>query len=141
MIPEFFEPINIVLDNMSQRLLRVRELLKREIGSLLTNDYSFNALVTVNDVDVTPDLKNAHIFIGIIGNESEKIKIVNRLNKERGAIQHKVSKRVVMKFTPKMHFKSDLSIERGVRTLSVIESLDDDRNKKDDHRDSSSDYE
>jgi len=126
---------------MSQRLLRVRELLKREIGSLLSNDYSFNALVTVNDVDVTPDLKNAHIFIGIIGNESEKIKIVNRLNKERGAIQHKVSKRVVMKFTPKMHFKSDLSIERGVRTLSVIESLDDDRNKKDDHRDSSSDYE
>ena len=98
-------------------------------------------MVTVNDVDVTPDLKNAHIFIGIIGNESEKIKIVNRLNKERGAIQHKVSKRVVMKFTPKMHFKSDLSIERGVRTLSVIDSLDDDRNKIDDHRDSSSDYE
>ena len=86
-------------------------------------------------------MKNAHIFIGIIGNESEKIKIVNRLNKERGAIQHKVSKRVVMKFTPKMHFKSDLSIKRGVRTLSVIESLDDDRNKEDDHRDSSSDYE
>ena len=105
--------------------MRVRELLKREIGSLLTNDYSFNALVTVNDVDVTPDLKNAHIFIGIIGNESEKNKIVNRLNKDRGAIQHKVSKRVVMKFTPKMHFKSDLSIERGVRTLSIIESLDD----------------
>ena len=98
-------------------------------------------MVTVNDVAVTPDLKNAHIFIGIIGNESEKIKIVNRLNKERGAIQHKVSKRVVMKFTPKMHFKSDLSIERGVRTLSVIESLDDARHEKDDHRDSSSDYE
>ena len=108
---------------------------------MLSNDYSFNALVTVNDVDVTPDLKNAHIFIGIIGNESEKIKIVNRLNKERGAIQHKVSKRVVMKFTPKMHFKSDLSIERGVRTLSVIESLDDDRNKKDEGADNSSNHE
>ena len=121
--------------------MRVRELLKREIGSLLSNDYSFKALVTVNDVDVTPDLKNAHIFIGIIGNESEKIKIVNRLNKERGAIQHKVSKRVVMKFTPKMHFKSDLSIERWVRTLSLIESLDDDRNKKDEDPDNSSNYE
>ena len=108
---------------------------------MLSNDYSFNALVTVNDVDVTPDLKNAHIFIGIIGNESEKIKIVNRLNKERGAIQHKVSKRVVMKFTPKMHFKSDLSIERGVRTLSLIESLDDDRNKKDEDPDNSSNCE
>ena len=75
------------------------------------------------------------------GNESEKLMIVNILNKERGAIQHKVSKRVVMKFTPKMHFKSDLSIERGVRTLSVIESLDDDRNKKDEGPNNSSNHE
>ena len=41
---------------MSQRILRVRELLKREIGTLISQDYSFNALVTVNDVDVTPSL-------------------------------------------------------------------------------------
>ena len=46
-----------------------------------------------------------------------------------------------MKFTPKIHFKSDLSIERGVRTLSLIESLDDDRNKKDEDPDNSSNYE
>ena len=39
-------------------------------------------------------------------------------------IQKKISKRVVMKFTPKLHFKSDESIERGVRTLNVIDSLD-----------------
>ena len=36
-----------------------------------------------------------------------------------------------MKFTPKMHFKSDLSIERGVRTLSIIESLEDESFKED----------
>jgi ribosome-binding factor A len=109
---------------MSQRLLRVRELLKREIGSLISQDYGFNALVTVNDVDVTPDLRNGHVFIGVIGSDQEKIKIVNTLNRERGMIQKKISKRVVMKFTPKLHFKSDESIERGVRTLNVIDSLD-----------------
>lgn len=109
---------------MSQRLLRVRELLKREIGSVITRDYVFNALVTVNDVDVTPDLRNGHVFIGVLGPDSEKNKIVRRLNKDRGIIQRKISKRVVLKFTPKLHFKSDESIERGVRTLSVIEKLD-----------------
>jgi len=109
---------------MSQRILRVRELLKREIGSLITQDYEFNALVTVNDVDVTPDLRNGHVFIGVIGSEQEKSKVVNKLNRERGMIQKKISKRLVMKFTPKLHFKSDESIERGVRTLNVIDSLD-----------------
>jgi len=109
---------------MSQRILRVRELLKREIGTLISQDYSFNALVTVNDVDVTPDLRNGHVFIGVIGSDQEKTKVVNTLNKERGMIQKKISKRVVMKFTPKLHFKSDESIERGVRTLNVIDELD-----------------
>ena len=109
---------------MSQRILRVRELLKREIGSLISQDYEFNALVTVNDVDVTPDLRNGHVFIGVIGSEQEKSKVVNKLNRERGMIQKKISKRIVMKFTPKLHFKSDESIERGVRTLNVIDSLD-----------------
>ncbi|MDE0571029.1 MAG: 30S ribosome-binding factor RbfA [Verrucomicrobiales bacterium] len=109
---------------MSQRILRVRELLKREIGSIISQDYAFNALVTVNDVDVTPDLRNGHVFIGVLGSDHEKVKVVNTLNKERGMIQKKISKRVVMKFTPKLHFKSDESIERGVRTLNVIDSLD-----------------
>ena len=109
---------------MSQRILRVRELLKREIGSIISQDYGFNALVTVNDVDVTPDLRNGHVFIGVIGSDQEKINVVNTLNKERGMIQKKISKRVVMKFTPKLHFKSDESIERGVRTLNIIDSLD-----------------
>ncbi|MDA7605174.1 30S ribosome-binding factor RbfA [Verrucomicrobiales bacterium] len=109
---------------MSQRILRVRELLKREIGTLISQDYSFNALVTVNDVDVTPDLRNGHVFIGVIGSDQEKTKVVSTLNKERGMIQKKISNRVVMKFTPKLHFKSDESIERGVRTLNVIDELD-----------------
>jgi len=109
---------------MSQRILRVRELLKREIGSIISQDYGFNALVTVNDVDVTPDLRNGHVFIGVIGSDQEKVNVVNTLSKERGMIQKKISKRVVMKFTPKLHFKSDESIERGVRTLNIIDSLD-----------------
>ena len=88
-----------------------------------------------------PTISQTNLKGNLSKNESEKIKIVNRLNKERGSIQHKVSKRVVMKFTPKMHFKSDLSIERGVRTLSVIESLDDDRNKKDEGPNNSSNHE
>ncbi|MFP6871953.1 MAG: 30S ribosome-binding factor RbfA [Verrucomicrobiales bacterium] len=110
---------------MSQRLLRVRELLKREIGLILSRDYDFNALVTINAVDVTPDLRKGHVFIGIIGADGRDNAIVARLNRERGNIQRRLAKRVVLKFTPQLHFKVDGSVERGVRTLALLEALDD----------------
>jgi len=43
---------------MKHRLLRVNEVVKRELSTIITRDMTFeDALVTVNDVDVTPDLK------------------------------------------------------------------------------------
>ena len=98
---------------MSQRLLRVRELLKREIGSLISQDYEFNALVTVNDVDVTPDLRNGHVFIGVIGSDQEKVKIVKTLNSDRGMIQKKISKR-------KKLVKKTIMISFLIKTLIMI---------------------
>ena len=109
---------------MSQRLLRVRELLKREIGTLLTRDYEFDALVTVNDVSVSPDLRQGSVYVGIIGDDRQKRRIIARLNGDRGSIQRRIAKRVVLKFTPQLNFEADDSVERGVRTLSVIEEID-----------------
>ena len=53
---------------MKHRLPRVNELIKRELGELFTRELSFPAkLVTIQEVDVTPDLKHAHVFVSIIG--------------------------------------------------------------------------
>ena len=112
---------------MSQRLLRVRELLKREIGTILSRDYSFDALVTINDVDVTPDLRKGHVYLGIIGGDGGEQAIGSRLNRDRGNIQKRLAKRVVLKFTPQLSFKTDASVERGVRTISILEELDNER--------------
>jgi len=109
---------------MSQRLLRVRELLKREIGQVLTRDYEFPALVTVNAVDAAPDLRTAKVYIGIIGSPGESVKIVSRLNREHGSIQRQISKRVVLKFTPQLTFELDDSVERGVRTLNLLQEIE-----------------
>ena len=81
---------------MSQRLLRVRELLKREIGQVITRDFEFDSLVTVNDVDVTPDLRSAHVYVGVIGGGGAKSRVVSTLNRDHGAIQRQIAKRVVL---------------------------------------------
>ena len=53
---------------MKNRLARVCEVLKREIGILATRDLDFHGdLATISSVDITPDLKQAHVYISAIG--------------------------------------------------------------------------
>lgn len=99
-------------------------MLKREIGQVIARDYVFDALVTVNSVDVTPDLRNGHVFVGVLGSDTQKRKVIERLNKDHGSIQKRINKRVVLKYSAKLHFKLDDSVERGVRTLSLIQDID-----------------
>ena len=65
-------PINV----MSLRLERVRELLKREIGEVIRRELPVNeaGLINVNDLEVAPNLKNATVFIGILGGKAQKEK-------------------------------------------------------------------
>jgi ribosome-binding factor A len=111
---------------MKHRLLRVRELLKRELGEVLHRDFEFrDALVTVNDVDVTPDLKQAHAYLGIIAkHENASAAILDELNAKHGAIQKKISARVVLRYTPQIHFKEDRSVERGVRLVELMQEIE-----------------
>jgi hypothetical protein len=53
---------------MKHRLLRVNELLKRELSGLIAREMSFEqGLVSINQVDITSDLKNAHVFVSVLG--------------------------------------------------------------------------
>ncbi len=110
---------------MKHRLPRVNELLKRELGALIRRELAFPAkLVTVQQVDVTPDLKNAHVFVSIIGTDEERHQSMSLLHKARTQLQHNLSRRVVLKYTPHLHFKLDAAVERGDRVLNLLSELE-----------------
>lgn len=110
----------------SHRLLRVRELLKREIGEAIRRELPVDqaGLVTVNDVDVSGDLKNAKVYLGLLGNAEQKKTALDLLNKQRARIQALVAKSVVLKYTPRLKFLVDESVDRGNRVLQIIEELE-----------------
>lgn len=110
----------------SHRLLRVRELLKREIGEAIRREIPVQqaGLVTVNDVEVAGDLKNAKVYLGLLGTTEQKKTALDMLNKNRTRIQSLVSKTVVLKYTPKLKFLVDESVDRGNRVLKIIEELE-----------------
>jgi ribosome-binding factor A len=110
---------------MKHRLERVNELLKRELGELVNREVSFQAaLVTVQHVDITPDLKQAHVFVSVIGSEAEAKAAMSALHASRVVLQNLLSKRVVLKYTPHLHFKLDDSIERGTRIINLLEQIE-----------------
>ena len=110
----------------SHRLLRVRELLKREIGEAIRLELPVQqaGLVTVNDVDITGDLKNAKVYLGLLGSTEQKKTALEMLGKHRVRIQSMVSKTVVLKYTARLQFVVDESIDRGNRVLQIIDELD-----------------
>jgi len=116
----------------SHRLLRVRELLKREIGEAIRRELPVHqaGLVTVSDVDVTGDLKSARVFISLLGNAEQKKVAVDMLSKNRGRIQSLMAKSVVLKNTPKLKFVFDESMIRGNRVIAIIEELEKDLPKE-----------
>ena len=117
---------------MKHRLDRVKELLKRELGELIVRELSFPRLVTIQEVDLTPDLKHAHIYISILEKEgadpqtvqADAAAVLGKLHAHRKELQALLSKRVILKYTPQLHFKLDTAIERGSRVIDILQSLD-----------------
>lgn len=109
---------------MKHRLLRVNEVLKRELSSLIARDLTFaNALVTINQVDVTPNLKSAHVYVSILGDEGRKA-AMTKLEDNRVMLQNGLSRNVVLKYTPHLIFHLDDLVERGARVIEILQEIE-----------------
>lgn len=112
----------------SGRIIRVNELLKREIAAdinrLFANSQFDTGAITVTRVETAPDLHDASVHISIFGHEEEREGMIRFLNRHRKDVQALMSKNVIIKYTPRLHFKLDTSIETGDRVLGILSQLD-----------------
>lgn len=105
-------------------MLRVNEVVRRELSTIITRDLTFeDVLVTINQVDVTPDLKNAHVFVSVLGKGSPKA-VIEKLEEQRTILQAELSKKVVLKYTPHLVFHLDNSTERGARVFKILQEIE-----------------
>ena len=109
---------------MKHRQKRVNELLRRELSIIVTREIAFeNALVTINQVDVTPDLKKAHVYVSFLGSGSGE-KIIAELESHRVALQAEMARHVVLKYTPHLVFHLDDSVARGTRIIEILQEIE-----------------
>ena len=111
---------------MSQRMDRVDELLRQEIGDLLAKELADPRIgfVTITDVETSPDLRHAKVWISVIGGRSDRVESVRALQASMGFVRHELGKRLRIKRIPALHIELDDSAERGTRVLHLLQELE-----------------
>jgi len=105
-------------------MLRINEVVKRELSGIIAREMSFaGALVSINHVDVTSDLKNAHVFVSVLGTDSGE-SVLSKLASHRVTLQAELARHVTMKYTPHLIFHLDDSIQRGARVIEILQEIE-----------------
>ena len=128
--------INSDLSNKgySQRQLRVGELVKQGIGEIFikneTKISSFNSrFITVTEVRMTPDLKTARVYVIPLGG-IEMGKTVSILTEFSHLVRKALSKKLDIKFLPRLSFVEDNSFEYAEKIERLIQKNKEDENNK-----------
>lgn len=108
----------------SKRQLRVGEQLRHILSSVLAEDNIHDPdvtgiSVTVTEVQPSPDMRNATVYVIPLGGKKET-QIIAGLNRSAGFIQGEIGKQLSMKFTPRLIFKIDDSFEYGDHIDALI---------------------
>ena len=112
--------------NYSQRQLRVGEMVKQNLGELFIRNEakipSINSkLITVTEVRMTPDLKTARVYVIPLGGVQMK-ETVRILTEYSHLVRRSLSKRLDIKFLPKLTFIEDNSFEYAEKIENIIKN-------------------
>jgi ribosome-binding factor A len=109
---------------MSNRTIRVNELVQRELSDILHRHYQSEAVaITITDVIVSPDLHDARVYISVLGDADTAEKKLRWLRTRAVEIRQELARRIVLKFLPKFEYVLDSSVMRGERIAKLIDEL------------------
>jgi ribosome-binding factor A len=110
---------------MSARTVRINELVQREINAILRQHYQAEAVaVTIAAVKVAPDLRDARVYVSIVGDADAVARKFRWLKRQAGAIREEVARRIVLKFLPKFEYVLDDSADRTARLMHLLDEVE-----------------
>ncbi|MDR1101174.1 MAG: 30S ribosome-binding factor RbfA [Clostridiales bacterium] len=112
---------------MQHRMDKINEGIKRDIAAVIreVKDPRVAAMTSVVGVATTKDLKQAKVFVSVMGNESEQKETLNGLKSAGGFIRRELGERIDLHFTPELIFVLDHSMETGAKINSILKDIQD----------------
>lgn len=111
---------------MSQRTERVDELLRQEIGAIVSREVADPRVgfATITSVETTPDLRHAKVWVSVIGQPPEREATLAALRRAMPFVRHELGTRLRIKRIPDLHVQLDDTAERGTRVLQLLRELE-----------------
>jgi ribosome-binding factor A len=108
---------------MSQRTDRVDELLRQEIGAIIAREVADPRIgfATVTDVETSPDLQHAKVWISVIGDAAQRRETLAVLDGAMGFVRRELGVRLRLRRIPALHVELDSSMEHGTRVLQILD--------------------
>ena len=109
---------------MTRRTERINDLLREEISELLRRemkDPRLGGLISITEVDVSPDLRHAKVYVSVMGSDEEKTSTFVALRAASHFLQRELRRRVTIRRMPELHFLADNSIAEGARILDLLD--------------------
>ncbi len=122
--PSSFTAVAIIAMS-SRRIQRVSELAKQEISTIIQEFNLTNCgFVTVTSAEISPDLKEGRVYISVIGTPDQRKHAVVELDRLHGRIQHELSRRIILKYTPRLKFVLDETESHAQHIEHLLDELD-----------------
>jgi ribosome-binding factor A len=109
---------------VSNRIIRINELVQREISDILRQRHTAEAVaITIAEVRIAPDLRDGRVFVAILGDAATVAERFRWLQRRSGEIREELAKRIVLKFLPHLTYVLDKSTDRVARLLRALDEI------------------
>ncbi len=117
------------------RVEKLQELIKQEIGKMILTDIKDSRIgfVTVTGVEMTGDLREAKIYVSLMGNEEQVKDSWEGLQNALTFFRREIGRRVRLRFTPKLSFAIDNSLDYGEHIQKLLLQIERENKERDPH--------
>ena len=109
----------------SRRTLKVAQAIRQVVSMAILTEIKDPRVrdVTVTAVEVTPDLRQARVFVSVLGDEAKANLSLHGLRSAAGFLQSKIAERVDTRYTPRLSFVIDQGVKRSIEVQKMLREV------------------
>lgn len=109
----------------SRRTLKAAEAIREVVSMAILTELRDPRIegVTVTQVEVTPDMRGAKVFVSVMGNEAKQKLCLRGLQNSAGFLQSKVAERIDTRYTPRLRFELDEGVKKSIAIAKMLSEV------------------
>ena len=109
----------------SRRVLKAAEAIREVVGMAILADLKDPRIqgVTVTKVEVSPDMRQAKVYVSIMGDDAAQSLCLHGLQSSAGYLQQKIAKRIDTRYTPRIAFHLDMGVKKSIAIARMLEDV------------------